>query len=93
MKLTDEDKSILKEWGFAEADIKQIENALKKCNTKYKFRGQRITRETAISLLGRKVFLSGISRSAFHFSASRETSSGEFVYFDSSAFFKQGGQA
>lgn len=92
MKLSDSDKALLNGWGFAKEDIKQIEDALKKCNTKYKFRGQRITRETAISLLGREVFLSGISRSAFHFSASRETPSGEFVYFDSSAFFKQGGQ-
>ena len=43
----------------------------------------------ALEILGEKKFLSGISRSAYHYTAARETEDGEFVvYFDSSVLFR-----
>lgn len=84
MKFTPADKVQLTEWGYSESDIKQIEEAASRNHTIYTMGGQRISREEAINLLGRKEFLSGISRSAFHFTASRETENGKFIRFDSS---------
>lgn len=55
---------------------------------KNKINGMRITREKVIELLGRRQYLSGIARSAFHSTAVRETENGEFVHFDSSKLFK-----
>lgn len=91
MKLTVSDKELLTAWGHPEKDFPQIEEALQKSKTKYKLGAKPISRDKAIALLGRKVYLSGISRSAFHFTAAREvpnSTSGEVVYFDSSRLFK-----
>ena len=50
---------------------------------------QRVSRETAISLLGREVWLSGLVRSAFHWNAARQTADGKnYVMFNSRALFK-----
>lgn len=84
MKFTHADKAQLTEWGYPESDIKQIEEAASRNHTIYTMGDQRISREEAINLLGRKEFLSGISRSAFHFTASRETEDGKFILFNSS---------
>lgn len=88
MKLTDEDKTLLIKWGHSERDIAQIEEAT--AVTAYRINyGKRISRDKAIELLGRERYLSGISRSAFHFSASRDIGdSGDVVHFDSSRLFK-----
>lgn len=88
MKLTSADMALLLEWGHPESDFQQIEEAFKKSKTKYKFGDKPISREEAISLLGREQYLSGISRSAFHYTAARETPDGQFVYFDSSNLFR-----
>lgn len=88
MKLTSNDKGMLRKWGFSDQDFAQIEEALQKSKTKYKLGSDPISREEAIVLLGRDVFLSGISRSAFHFTAARETADGKVVYFDSSRLFR-----
>lgn len=88
MKLTEKDKALLIEWGYPESDFPQIEEAMKKKNTKYEFECSAISREKAIELLGREEYLSGIARSAFHFTAAREVSNGKIVYFDSSNLFK-----
>lgn len=92
MELTKSDKALLASWGFREKDFPQIEEAMKKSKTKYKLGATPISREKAIALLGREVYLSGISRSAFHFSAAREVPSKDVVikvvYFDSSSLFK-----
>lgn len=91
MKLTEEDKKLLLSWGFAEGDFRQIEEAMQKSKTKYKLGSVRISREEAIRLLGRREYLSGLSRSAFHYTAARSvpmSTTGETVYFDSSALFK-----
>ena len=88
MKLTNEDKALLLDWGYTEKDFAQIEEAFKKSKTTYTLGSQRIVREKAIAVLGRRNYLSGIARSAFHYTAARETADGQFVYFDSSKLFK-----
>ena len=96
MKLTNEDKVLLLDWGYTEKDFAQIEEAFQKCKTTYKLGDFTISREEAIRLLGRRQYLSGIARSAFHSSATRDvpmSMSGEFVYFDSSKLFKQNNRA
>lgn len=88
MKLTAEDKAMLLDMGHPEGDFGQIEEATGK--TTYKWHGKRICREEALNLLGRRMYLSGIARSAFHFTAVRFTPQNEPVYFDSSRLFKAG---
>ena len=83
MKLTKEDKALLKSWGHSEDDFSQIEKATNKTMTTYELSCKRILREDAIQILGRAEYLSGIARSAFHGSASREN-----IYFDSSNLFR-----
>ena len=85
MKLISEDKELLIKWGNREEDLKQIEEATTK--TVYKMNDKRISRKRAIEILGREKYLSGISRSAFHWSVVRENEKGEEVYFDSSKLF------
>lgn len=88
MKLTESDKQILKNWGYSDKDVSQIEEATGK--TIYRLNNaKKISAKKAIELLGRKVFLSGISRSSFHFTAARNIGSTDnAVSFDSSALFK-----
>ncbi len=79
MRLADSDKECLKAWGYPEQDMKQIEEG-------------RISAEKASKLLGREAYLSGLSRSAFHWSASRDIGdSGNTVSFDSSSLFQESG--
>lgn len=88
MKLTNADKKLLISWGHPERDLLQLEMALHERHTKYTLDGQPIPRATAIAALGREKFLSGISRSAFHGTAARETADGKIVLFDSSRLIK-----
>lgn len=88
MKLTKADKDLLLSWGYDESDFPQIEEAMRKKKTQYELGNSQISREEAIQRLGRRNFLSGIARSAFHYSAVRETIDGERVYFDSSRLFE-----
>ena len=88
MKLSLVDKTLLLRWGYQTADFPQIEAAMQSRNTKYTLEGQTISQATAITVLGRKQFLTGISRSAFHSTAARETEDGKTVLFDSSRLFK-----
>ena len=72
--------------------IQQIKDALKVTSfTLYEGdsqKGKRVSARTARKILGTETFLSGISRSAFHFKALRESGDGEkTVLFDSSRFF------
>lgn len=87
MKLTKADTEQLLDWGHPERDFPQIEEAMKKSKTKYRLGDKQITREEAISLLGRKQYLAGISRSAFHYTASQCLDDGQVVYFDSRKLF------
>lgn len=88
MKLTKQDKEIIRKWGHLEDNMKQIEEATRK--TVYELNDkEKISCNEAIKLLGREEFLSGISRSAFHWSALRYTEDGNnFVCFDSSKLFQ-----
>jgi hypothetical protein len=86
MKLTSGDKELLIKWGHNEEDLNQIEEAITK--TVYEMNGKKITIDKAIDILGRETYLSGISRSAFHWSACRENEKGQEIYFDSSKLFK-----
>lgn len=88
MKLNRNEKALLLKWGHPKSDLPQIEKALQKSITNYKCNGTTISREEAIQILGKTVFLSGISRSAFHFTAMRQNNEGKSVYFDSSRLFK-----
>ena len=92
MKLTVEDKKNLIEMGYAEQDFEQI--GLAGTHTIYKERcadgtSKKVPRARVIELLGRRTFLSGLGRSAFHWSAVRETEDGKTnIYFNSSKLFK-----
>lgn len=93
MKLSKTDKEILLSLGDREEDFAQIEEAISK--TKYTMNDDASENETKISakkareILGNESFLSGLSRSAFHFSAIRYNyETGKRVSFDSSALFK-----
>ena len=87
MKLTNEMKDILLNWGYPQEDLEQIEEATSK--TIYTYENKRIGQREAINLLGIETFLSGISRSAFHWTSSREVgNTGKFVSFDSSKLFR-----
>ena len=83
MKLTEGDKQLLRSWNFEEREFAQIEEAFSASKTKYSLNGKRISRQKAIELLGREGYLSGIARSAFHYTAARETQTGDCVIFDS----------
>lgn len=91
MKLNETDKTILREIGVPDADFQQIEQAASKTVYEHYPKtgvGWKISADKAVNLLGRKEYLSGLSRSAFHWSAMRETKNGDQVYFDSSRYFE-----
>ena len=87
MKLNKEDKALLKEWGHLESDLEQIEEATRK--TKYELNDKNISTKKAIEILGREKYLSGISRSAFHWTALRSNDNNESVFFNSSKLFEE----
>lgn len=94
MKLTTEDLAVLMGIGYLESDLWQLKEAAKSKNTKYTLyenqnaKGKRITAEEAIRLLGRRVWLTGLGRSAFHWSACRTVEGSQrFILFDSSKLF------
>lgn len=83
--LTDEDKKNLLEWGNREEELDQIELEANVCEFTqcYKSKPDRkITREEAIKILGRREFLSGIERTAFHWNCGRENGN-RYVHFES----------
>lgn len=85
MKLTDKMRETLREWGHPENEIEQIERATEV--TTYERNGRTITEEDARRLLGTRVWLSGLSRSAFHWDAARIDRYGQTVSFDSRKLF------
>ena len=80
IKLNKNDKEILKNIGYSIADISRIQYAIEK--TKYTINDKCIFVEKVIEILGRQEFLSGISRSVFHWTAVRGD-----IMFDSSMIF------
>lgn len=88
MKLFNNDVIYLRGLGYTDTRLlKQIEKAAGQ--TVYTLEGRRISGKQAAEILGRKAFLSGISRSAFHWHAVREAENGRMVFFDSSRLFKE----
>lgn len=88
MKLTKSDKDVLIGFGFNKKDIPQIEKAVFKTDYSINYKDE-ISPDEAYELLGQEVFLSGLGRSAFHWSSLREISgSDDVVSFDSSRLFK-----
>ncbi len=92
MKLTDNDKKILMDWGYFEEDLSQIEKATRRTIYTISRSGEKegkIPCLKAVELLGRETFLSGIARSAFHASSVRNIeNTNDKIYFDSSSLFK-----
>lgn len=88
--LTDADKELLTHYGYTATDFAQIEECANK--TVYILddgspKAHPIRIEEALKLLGRELFLSGIARSAFHLTSSRETPDGQHtVSFESGRF-------
>lgn len=80
MKLTEQDKQTLRDFGHPESDMRQLCEAARRCKYTDEH-GNRISAEKAIKLLGRKTWLSGISRAAFHATAGREENN-NYVSFD-----------
>lgn len=91
MKLTKADIEQLKAWGFAERDIPQIQDAANK--TKYEMLcvggAWKVGVRDVIDEIGRDGWLSGISRSAFHWTATRFNNDKSVrIDFDSSAVWE-----
>lgn len=85
--LTKQDKKLLLDAGHKEEDLDQIQQAADKRKTTYTIDGKDATREEVIKLLGREKYLHGLSRSAFHYTASQKQDDKE-VEFDSSKLFE-----
>lgn len=79
-RLSARDKRQLLEWGYLSEDLEQIEIEANVCTYElYSRKGDKqgnIDRDEAIRILGRKEWLSGIGRTAFHWSAGTENKSG-----------------
>lgn len=91
--LTEQDKAVLKEYGNGEEDFPQIEEAANRSTFTVDDKDEQPVKAInvweAIDLLGRETFLSGISRSAFHWTCSRENpETGVEIFFNSSILFK-----
>ncbi len=90
MKLTEEDKNMLIQWGYSEEDIPQIKKAIRVSQYYVYEIHQRdipISLNEALELLGRGKFLSGIARSAFHWSALRENNNVKILFSSKKLFF------
>lgn len=95
MVLTKADKAYLLSINESEQYFPQIEEAMEV--TKYELTDadgretiRSISRKEAIDLLGRETWLNGLDRSAFHWTAMRETKDGKgYVLLDSSALFRE----
>lgn len=85
-KLTDEDKAYLSRIGEKEEYFPQIEEAARV--TEFECDGKKISLSKCIEILGRETFLSGIHRSAFHWTAARyNPDETKTIFFDSSKLF------
>ena len=87
MKFTKNHENFLKEIGYKKEDLPQIKRA-KRVLKLTDGHGKKITNEKAVEILGENDFLSGLARSAFHWTAYRENENGESVLFDASKLFE-----
>ena len=94
MRLTKTDKAYLRSINEGDEYFPQIEEAMDKttyelCDKDGKETIRTITREEAIELLGRENWLNGLDRSAFHWTAMRQTKDGKnYILFNSSKLFR-----
>ena len=93
MKLSEKEKSILLRWGHTESELRQIQDACNEARITLSVNQDtdctdRITEKFAARVLGREQFLSGISRAAFHCTATRVTPEGMEVHFDLSNWWR-----
>lgn len=94
--LSVEDKRILESWDVPNTDFDQINEATGRKTTltlqditKHESQTKKISHKEARKILGNTTYLSGITRSAFHWTSARESDDGRYcVFFDSSALFK-----
>ena len=86
MKLTKNERTILAKWGHDESEIERIQWAAEFTN--YERNGVGISEENAKRLLGTEKWLSGLSRSAFHWTSYRLDRYGKGISFDSSMLFE-----
>ena len=86
-QITKEEKMYLERCGYGRKDFAQIQEATRRDKTTYEMDGAPITRDEAVTRLGRLDYLSGIARSAFHITAMRITEDGKVILFDSSRLF------
>jgi hypothetical protein len=84
MKLTKKDKEILREIGYLDEDMEQIERATTK--TTYELDDKKVYLKEVLKILSREDYLNGIGRSAFHRTTSK-TNNGKTIYFNSSKLF------
>ena len=82
--LNTEDIKLLKSWGYKKDDFEQIQLAM--LVSDIKLNGKKTSVKKAVEVLGRKDFLSGISRSAFSWSSER-INEDNTVSFDSEIIF------
>lgn len=88
-KLTEKDVEYLKECGYKDDDIKLIQQCLDDDGFMMTDRlNKRIDAETAIKMVGKEDFLSGLGRSCFHWSAMRGEGKNT-VDFDTSDWHKK----
>ena len=92
--LTVSDVAYLKSVGYKAGDMDQIDRAYAKTlytvyqNTSKGIRYKSVTADVASEILGRTPFLSGLGRSAFHWTSVREIGETEYeIGFDSSLLF------
>lgn len=78
VKLTPRAKHYLKNIGYNDEDIPEIENGTYKYFYDY---GSRVSEEVAIKRLGREKWLSGIGRARFHRTAVRDCQKGNGIIY------------
>ena len=81
-KLTSSEKTALKESGYSQQDLREIESAIPKTSYRLildKSDYKEISEAKAMELLGRKEWLKGISRSTFYVETVREGLKGEKI--------------
>lgn len=85
-KLTKQDKKMLLNWGHAEQDFPWIQKAANSgCRYKNE-KGEQLTTEQVIKILGREEWLSGLARAAYHWTSER-VHNGIWVSFDCSSMY------
>lgn len=81
MKLTEQDKQILRDFGHPESDMRQLNEAARRCKYTDEH-NKRISTEKVIGMIGRKAWLAGLSRAAYHATASQGEYGQNHVSFD-----------